>query len=82
MLAIIADVCKLTAGATLNRCLCAFPLQESGADLAALRTWRRKFIWFPADSQRPPFYGSCKPRCAAAGGGQALPRAPICLSPQ
>jgi hypothetical protein len=36
-------------------------LLDSGLELADIRTWRRKFVWFPADSQRPPFYGSCKP---------------------
>ena len=32
----------------------------TAADLNAdmIQTWRRKFIWFPADSKRPPFYGS------------------------
>ena len=32
----------------------------TAADLSAdmIQTWRRKFIWFPADSKRPPFYGS------------------------
>lgn len=23
-----------------------------------VKAWRRKFVWFPADSERPPFYGS------------------------
>ncbi|KAL4858571.1 Di-N-acetylchitobiase [Chlorella vulgaris] len=35
-------------------------LQQSGADLAAVRTWRRKLIFFPADSQRPAYHGSSK----------------------
>ena len=46
-------------------CLRGLPfylVQDSGLEPADIRTWRRKFVWFPADSQRPPFYGSCKPR--------------------
>lgn len=28
------------------------------------RMWRRKFLWFPNDSKRPPYYGSwSKIRC-------------------
>ena len=40
-----------------------------GAALAALPTWRRKFLWFPADgSKRPPYYGSwCRVRRAPLG---------------
>lgn len=33
-------------------------LRESGVDTKAVRTWRRKFIYFQADSNRPPYYGS------------------------
>eukprot|EP00890_Picochlorum_soloecismus_P004764 jgi/Picsp_1/5289/NSC_02651-R1_chromatin assembly factor subunit a len=33
-------------------------LKGSGIKANAVRTWRRKFIWFPADSKRPPYYGS------------------------
>jgi len=33
-------------------------LKGSGIKASAVRTWRRKFIWFPADSKRPPYYGS------------------------
>eukprot|EP00884_Botryococcus_braunii_P007750 jgi/Botrbrau1/16977/Bobra.49_2s0037.1 len=32
-------------------------LKGSGS-LSGARLWRRKFIWFPADSPRPPYYGS------------------------
>ena len=34
---------------------------QFGDDLqaAGMKTWRRKFLWFPGDhSLRPPFYGS------------------------
>jgi hypothetical protein len=44
-------------------------LQQSGADLAAVRTWRRKLIFFPADSQRPAYHGSSKLRCVWCCGG-------------
>ena len=33
-------------------------LKGSGIKADDVRTWRRKFIWFPADSKRPPYYGS------------------------
>lgn len=33
-------------------------LKESGVNPSAVQTWRRKFIWFPGDSKRPPYYGS------------------------
>lgn len=34
-------------------------------DWRGVRTWRRKLLHFPADSKRPPFYGSfSRPRCA------------------
>jgi hypothetical protein len=45
--------------------------QESGADPAAVPTWRRKLVWFSGDSQRPPFYGSRKPRWAASAAAAA-----------
>jgi hypothetical protein len=46
-------------------------LQESGVDVGRMRTWRRKFVWFPADSQRPPYYGSMRKRWVRGGGGRA-----------
>ena len=37
-------------------------LQDQFGDMyqtAGMKTWRRKFLWFPGDhSLRPPFYGS------------------------
>ena len=33
-------------------------LLQGGVDLDSVKTWRRKFSWFPADSLRPPYYGS------------------------
>ncbi len=33
-------------------------LTGSGLSSDMIQTWRRKFIWFPCDSKRPPFYGS------------------------
>lgn len=33
-------------------------LTGSGLSSSMVQTWRRKFIWFPADSKRPPYYGS------------------------
>ena len=33
-------------------------LQGSGVEPENIKVWRRKFIWFPADSKRPPYYGS------------------------
>lgn len=33
-------------------------LTGSGLSSNMVQTWRRKFIWFPCDSKRPPFYGS------------------------
>jgi hypothetical protein len=33
-------------------------MKENGVDTSNIKTWRRKFIWFQADSMRPPYYGS------------------------
>jgi hypothetical protein len=44
---------------------------DSGTNPAAVKTWRRKFIWFPADSARPPYYGSWP-----APGKEVRPRRP------
>ncbi|KAI8106401.1 hypothetical protein M9435_000945 [Picochlorum sp. BPE23] len=33
-------------------------LKGSGVEPENIKVWRRKFIWFPADSKRPPYYGS------------------------
>lgn len=45
---------------------------ESGTDPSAVRTWRRKFIWCPSDSTRPPYYGSWPEPGPAVG-----PRRPL-----
>lgn len=45
---------------------------DSGTDPTAVKTWRRKFIWFPADSARPPYYGSWP-----APGKEVGPRRPL-----
>ena len=71
-------------------------LLDSGVDPATLKTWRRKFLWFPADSKRPPYYGSwsldrwgARPggspparRGPRAGRGCAGPTAPPCSCAQ
>lgn len=54
-----------TGHATAATPVLPLSLQESGADVAAVPTWRRKLIWFSGDSQRPPFYGSRQPRWGA-----------------
>jgi actin-related protein len=33
-------------------------MKDTGVDPTAVRTWRRKLIWFSGDSMRPPYYGS------------------------
>ena len=38
-------------------------LTGSGLSSDMIQTWRRKFIWFPCDSKRPPFYGSNNSAC-------------------
>ena len=44
-------------------CLPPRLLQVSGVDPATVKRWRRKFLFFPADSDRPAYYGSwTKPR--------------------
>ena len=41
----------------------ALRLLDRGIDRASLKTYRRKFVWFPADSARPAFYGSHTRTC-------------------
>ena len=48
----------------------------AGVDPAQVKTWRRKLIWFPADSARPAFYGSVGERAAGVGPRRCLGRDP------
>jgi hypothetical protein len=33
-------------------------MKDTGVDIANVKTWRRKFLWFGGDSKRPAYYGS------------------------
>lgn len=52
-------------------------LRDDGVDPAQVRTWRRKLLWFPADSARPAFHGSC----SGAPRGGVGPRRPWARDP-
>ena len=54
-----ADAAQVAAAA-------AQALADGGVGPGGARAWRRKFVWFPADSARPPYYGSWPAAAAAA----------------
>ncbi|CAG9461023.1 unnamed protein product [Pedinophyceae sp. YPF-701] len=44
--------------------------------LAGVLTWRRKLLWFPADSERPAFFGSVAARPTACAARRPLAKEP------